>query len=124
MHSLEMQQECVLPESQGARATGARVDPADREVYRGPAVRKHMIAEAPPWRVGGDLPEVVKSDLPEVGKSIDREYRQDVRTPAGGKGSPTVAYSPTRAGGADDDGEFVFLPADDPRAFEADEGGD
>ena len=39
-------------------------------------------------------------------------------------GSPTVEYSPTRAGGTDDDGEeVVSLPADDPRAFVADEGG-
>lgn len=74
---------------------------------------RRMLAEAPPW----------SSDSVEVTESIDWEYRQDVPEPVGGKGSPTVAYSPTRAGGAGDD-EFVFLPADHPLAFEADEGGD
>ena len=81
---------------------------------------RRMLAEAPPW---SDSVEVTESDSVEVTESIDREFRQDVPEPAGGKGSPTVAYSPTRARGAGDD-EFVFLPADHPRAFEADEGGD
>ena len=88
---------------------------------------RRMLAEAAPWR--SNSVEVTESDSVEVTESIDGEYRQDVRTASRGEGSstfsPTVAYSPTRAGGDGDDdgGEFVFLPADDPRAFEAGGGG-
>ena len=88
---------------------------------------KRMIAEAPPWSDSVEVTEsarspslidsveVTESDSVEVTESIDREYRQDVRTPAGVKASTARSSVPrvNDPGDDRDDGFFIDWESDE-----------